>query len=1040
MPDVLLWNGGNGAFNVANSWNNLSTGSNPSATAPGSLDFAIITGTDGQVISGPGAAGFMEILASTTFSGTFTVSGVNEFPDNPTGFQVRDGKTATFGSGSTLTVTNENAVIGFSQLGHLVLNGGADMSVDVTENTASMYIGGAGGNGSTVTVDGVGTTLTLDSGLLVGGGANGSLTLANGGLLDISADNGFGFYVAGTGGVTGTLNVNTGADITNTGFSVIGQSTGSTGTVIVENLGTSWSDVSIAIGFDGTGSLTLREQATITTAALTLGTVSGSGTLSIMDASSALTVTSAMAIGGATSDGGSGTVTVSNSGALSVGETLTIWGDGTLNITTAGTVQVGTPGTTVAGAMRVQTDGLVQGTGTINAPVVNNGELHATDFDTALADKVLTVNGNISGTGTIKIKGDATLQINGTVSASQTVNFDDTFADSFGTLHFLAGAVSGFDGVITNFDSQDRIRIASATATTATFDDTTNVLTVFNGLSVVTTLALSDANDDDDFTVTSDGAGGVVVEVANKAPVITSGGGGNIANIQVRENLQDPAYTILAADPDNDDLTYTIIGGPDQDDLFIAFNDFDVQIEFFGIPNFEMPADSNGDNIYEVIVQVSDGRGGVDTQTVRIEVLDNINPIDGGSGNDFLEGRLESETLRGFGGNDTLDGGFEGSDDDPDTLEGGLGNDLYYLGNGNDVVIDTGGVDTIRSSIGRNLASYPAIENLVLTGSAVTGTGNNLANVITGNTVGNLLDGSGLTDTLNGGLGNDTYVLSSGSDVVTDTGGTDTITTTMTRSLASYVAIERLTLVSGNINGTGNGLANVITGSTGNNLLDGGALTDTLNGGLGNDTYVLASGSDVITDTGGIDTITTTITRTLASFATVDHLTLLSGNINGTGNALANVITGSTGNNILDGAGGNDSLVGGAGNDTLKGGTGNDTLAGGAGSDVFVFNTQPTATNRDTISDFSNAGQNDVIHLENTGAGLFTLLAAGALTAAAFKANATGTATEADDRVIYNTATGALFYDTNGNGAGGATQFAMLSTRPTITAADFFVI
>ena len=84
---------------------------------------------------------------------------------------------------------------------------------------------------------------------------------------------------------------------------------------------------------------------------------------------------------------------------------------------------------------------------------------------------------------------------------------------------------------------------------------------------------------------------------------------------------------------------------------------------------------------------------------------------------------------------------------------------------------------------------------------------------------------------------------------MSDTGGTDTITSTITRSLASYAAIENLTLLgSSAINGTGNGLNNIITGNSAANILDGGAGNDTLNGGLarlligglGNDTFVLS--------------------------------------------------------------------------------------------------------------------------------------------------------------------------------------------------------
>ncbi|MFN5892819.1 MAG: calcium-binding protein, partial [Dolichospermum sp.] len=110
---------------------------------------------------------------------------------------------------------------------------------------------------------------------------------------------------------------------------------------------------------------------------------------------------------------------------------------------------------------------------------------------------------------------------------------------------------------------------------------------------------------------------------------------------------------------------------------------------------------------------------------------------------------------------------------------------------------------------------------------------------------------------------------------------------------------------------------NVITGNSGNNTLDGGAGTDTLIGGLGDDIYVVDSTTDTITENvnAGTDTIQSSVTYTILA-ANVENLTLTgTAAINGTGNALNNVITGNSANNTLDGGLGNDALIGGLGND-----------------------------------------------------------------------------------------------------------------------------
>ena len=187
----------------------------------------------------------------------------------------------------------------------------------------------------------------------------------------------------------------------------------------------------------------------------------------------------------------------------------------------------------------------------------------------------------------------------------------------------------------------------------------------------------------------------------------------------------------------------------------------------------------------------------------------------------------------------------------------------------------------------------------------IIGDGN--ANVLTGGAGNDTLDGGVGADTMIGGIGNDTYIVDNAGDVVTEAlnEGTDTVQSSISYTLGANV--ENLTLTgSGNINGTGNGAANVITGNGGNNTLDGGAGADTMIGGIGNDTYVVDDAGDVVTEllNEGTDTVRSTVNYALT--ANVENLILVAaaGSIAGTGNALANTITGNEGDNVLDRRGG----------------------------------------------------------------------------------------------------------------------------------------
>ena len=126
-------------------------------------------------------------------------------------------------------------------------------------------------------------------------------------------------------------------------------------------------------------------------------------------------------------------------------------------------------------------------------------------------------------------------------------------------------------------------------------------------------------------------------------------------------------------------------------------------------------------------------------------------------------------------------------------------------------------------------------------------------------------------------------------------------------------------------------------------------------------------------------------------------------------------------------------LYGDAGANGLNGLGGNDTLVGLGGADSFVFSTALGASNVDRLADYSVA--DDTVLLDNA---VFTGLADGALAAGAFATGAA--ASDADDRILYNSATGALLFDADGLGGVAAVQFATLSAGLSLTSADFLVI
>ncbi|WP_298966916.1 calcium-binding protein [uncultured Methylobacterium sp.] len=238
------------------------------------------------------------------------------------------------------------------------------------------------------------------------------------------------------------------------------------------------------------------------------------------------------------------------------------------------------------------------------------------------------------------------------------------------------------------------------------------------------------------------------------------------------------------------------------------------------------------------------------------------------------------------------------------------------------------------------------------------------------------LDGRAGADTMLGGAGNDTYVVDDAGDVVTELAGQgrDTVLTGLSAyTLAGNVEALSYTGTS-NFTGTGNDLANLITGGSRSDRLDGGAGADTLVGGLGNDTYVVDNVNDVVVEQAGegIDRVLTSISYTLGD--NVENLGMgTSASLSGTGNALANQLTGNKGNNVLDGRGGVD------------------TLTGGAGRDTFVLRAGETMG--DTVTDFVRGTDTlafygfgtDAVLSHDTGGDLYTVTSADGLTSGSFR-------------------------------------------------------
>jgi Ca2+-binding RTX toxin-like protein len=230
----------------------------------------------------------------------------------------------------------------------------------------------------------------------------------------------------------------------------------------------------------------------------------------------------------------------------------------------------------------------------------------------------------------------------------------------------------------------------------------------------------------------------------------------------------------------------------------------------------------------------------------------------------------------------------------------------------------------------------------------------------------------------------------------------------------------------------------LVAGTAGNDTLTGTSGNDTINGLGGNDLVLAGStgGTDLVDGGAGFDSIE--FSNRATSALIVDFAAgSISGGSSGTisFSNVERIVTGNF-NDRLNGNASGQTLNGLGGADTLWGAGGVDTLWGGAGADNFVFR-ETGAGNADSIRDFGSGTDKLVLDASMMSAlGASGNFAAGD---ARFKANSTGTATDASDRILFNTATGQVFYDADGNGSGAAQLIATLQSGATLAATDIAV-
>jgi len=285
------------------------------------------------------------------------------------------------------------------------------------------------------------------------------------------------------------------------------------------------------------------------------------------------------------------------------------------------------------------------------------------------------------------------------------------------------------------------------------------------------------------------------------------------------------------------------------------------------------------------------------------KLIDEIENIIGGEGDDDITGDALANVLRGRGGADRL-AGDEADDqlfgeDGDDALEGGLGDDTLDGGDGLDradfasataAIVFTVGDDSISDGQG-------GTDLLISIEGANGGSGDDE------------FEGDGGANGFNGRAGADRILGRSGDDDISGGDDDDSL--------------------------FGNNGDDELKGDSGDDMLFGGSGADMMDGGLGDDTYFVDDIGDVLKEEDGVDTVVATIDFNLSGGFENLVLSAAAGDLEARGNSAANRITGSDGANRIRAGGGDDMIFGRDGDDTVNGNSGDDMIEGGAGLDFL---------------------------------------------------------------------------------------------------------